>query len=47
MSHLVTAMRGLMEGHSAAGDLGLVLAEAVALVVIFVPLTVRLYRGKE
>jgi ABC-2 type transport system permease protein len=47
ISHLVTAMRGLMEGHSAAGDIGLVLAEAAVLVAIFVPLTARLYRGKE
>ena len=47
MSHLVTAMRGLMDGNSAAGDVGLVLAEAAVLVAIFIPLTVRLYRGKE
>lgn len=47
MSHLVTAMRGLMQGQSAAGDVGLVLAEAAVLTAIFIPLTVRLYRGKE
>ena len=47
MSHLVTAMRGLMDGNSAAGDIGLVLAEAAVLIAIFIPLTVRLYRGKE
>ncbi len=47
MSHLVTAMRGLMAGNGAAGDIGLVLAEAVVLTAIFIPLTVRLYRGKE
>ena len=47
MSHLVTAMRGLMDGDGAAGDVGLVLAEAAVLVAIFIPLTVRLYRGKE
>jgi ABC-2 type transport system permease protein len=46
-SHLVTAMRGLMDGHAAAGDIGLVLAEAAVLTAIFIPLTVRLYRGKE
>ena len=47
MSHLVTAMRGLMDGNGATGDVGLVLAEAAVLVAIFIPLTVRLYRGKE
>jgi len=47
ISHLVTAMRGLMDGHAAAGDIGLVLAEAAVLTAIFVSLTVRLYRGKQ
>ncbi len=47
MSHLVTAMRGLMAGEGDAGELGLVLAEAALLVAVFIPLTVRLYRGKE
>lgn len=47
MSHLVTAMRGLMAGDGDAGELGLVLAEAGLLVAVFIPLTVRLYRGKE
>jgi ABC-2 type transport system permease protein len=47
ISHLVTAMRGLMDGHAAAGDLVPVLAEAAALTAVFIPLTVRLYRGKQ
>jgi len=46
ISHLVTATRGLMAGDAAAGDIGLVLAEAAALTAVFAPLTVRLYRGK-
>jgi ABC-2 type transport system permease protein len=46
ISHLVTATRGLMAGDASAADVGLVLAEAGALVAIFAPLTVRLYRGK-
>jgi ABC-2 type transport system permease protein len=47
ISHLVTATRGLMDGGASAGEVGLVLAEAAALTVIFAPLTVRLYRGKS
>ena len=46
ISHLVTATRGLMAGDAAAGDIGLVLAEAAVLTAVFAPLTVRLYRGK-
>jgi ABC-2 type transport system permease protein len=44
ISHLVTAVRGLMEGGASAGDLALVLGEAAALTAVFAPLTVRLYR---
>ena len=46
ISHLVTATRGLLEGDASAGDIALVLGEAVALTALFAPLTVRLYRGK-
>ena len=46
VSHVVTAARGLMAGDAAAGDILLVLAESAALVAIFAPLTVRLYRNK-
>ncbi|HMJ02503.1 MAG TPA: ABC transporter permease [Conexibacter sp.] len=47
VSHLVTAVRDLMQGDAAAGRIALVLGEAAALVAIFAPLTVRLYRGKS
>jgi ABC-2 type transport system permease protein len=44
ISHLVTAVRGLMAGSSSADDVLLVLGEAAALTAVFAPLTVRLYR---
>ncbi len=44
MSHLVTAVRGLMDGSDAADDVLLVLGEAAVLVAVFAPLTVRRYR---
>jgi daunorubicin/doxorubicin transport system permease protein len=44
ISHLVTAVRGLMNGTSDAGDILLVFGEAAVLTAIFAPLTVRLYR---
>ncbi len=47
ISHLVTATRGLMGGGASAGEVGLVVAEAASLTLIFAPLTVRLYRGKS
>ncbi|MGI8595433.1 MAG: ABC transporter permease [Solirubrobacteraceae bacterium] len=43
--HLVTASRGLMEGAT-AGEIGVVLATAAALTVVFAPLTTRLYRNR-
>ena len=43
ISHLVTAMRGLMSGAADGGDIALVLAEAAAIVAVFAPLTARLY----
>jgi ABC-2 type transport system permease protein len=46
ISHVATATRGLMAGDASAGDIALPLAEALALVLVFAPLTVRLYRGK-
>jgi ABC-2 type transport system permease protein len=46
VSHLVTAVRGLMAGTATAGEVGLVLATTAALTAVFAPLTVRLYRGK-
>jgi ABC-2 type transport system permease protein len=47
ISHLATATRGLMHGGASAGDVGLVLGEALVLTAVFAPLTVRLYRGKD
>ena len=47
ISHLVTAVRGLMEGDASLGDIGLALGEAAVLCAVFIPLTVRLYRGKN
>jgi ABC-2 type transport system permease protein len=44
ISHVVTAVRGLMAGSSSAGDVLLVLGEAAVLTAVFAPLTVRLYR---
>jgi ABC-2 type transport system permease protein len=46
ISHLVTAVRGLMDGTSSAGEVGLVLATAAGLTVVFAPLTTRLYRNR-
>jgi ABC-2 type transport system permease protein len=46
VSHLTTAMRGLMHGGATFGEIALVLGEAAVLIAIFAPLTVRLYRGK-
>lgn len=46
ISHLVTAVRGVMSGTAAVGDVAWVLVVAFALVVVFGPLTMRLYRRK-
>jgi ABC-2 type transport system permease protein len=46
ISHLVTAVRGLMYGSASAGDVGLALGEAVVLTAVFAPLTARLYRSR-
>jgi ABC-2 type transport system permease protein len=45
-SHVITATRGLMDGTASAGDIGLVLAEAAVLTLVFAPLTTRLYRSR-
>jgi ABC-2 type transport system permease protein len=46
ISILATASRGLMEGTASAGDIGIVVATAVALTAVFAPLTTRLYRRR-
>ena len=43
VSHLVTAERGLLAGHPAAGQIAWVLLAAAALLAIFTPLTGYLY----
>jgi ABC-2 type transport system permease protein len=44
VTHLVAAERGLIAGHPAAGQIGWVLLASAALVAVFAPATVRLYR---
>jgi ABC-2 type transport system permease protein len=46
ISHPVTAGRGLMHGTAAAGEVARVLLASAALVAVFVPLTVPLYRRR-
>jgi len=46
ISHLVTAERGLMNGHATAGQIIWVLTASAALTAVFAPLTMRLYRNK-
>lgn len=47
VTHLVSAVRGLMAGSVAAGELTWVLLACVALTAIFAPLTIYLYRNKR
>jgi ABC-2 type transport system permease protein len=47
VSHLVTAERALMEGTATAGQVGWVLVASAALVSVFGPLTMHLYRRKR
>lgn len=46
VTHLVTAVRGLMGDGADWSEIGLVLAEAGVLVAIFLPLTTHLYRSR-
>src|SRR5829696_2455677 len=47
ITHLVTAVRGLMSGTVLLGQIGWLLAACAGLVVIFAPITMYLYRNKE
>jgi ABC-2 type transport system permease protein len=47
ISHLATAERGLMAGTATAGQVGWVAAAAAALIAVFAPLTMHLYRNKR
>ncbi|WP_217913868.1 ABC transporter permease [Miltoncostaea marina] len=46
ISHLVTAVRGALDGTASAGEVGYVLLAAAILTAVFAPLTVRLYRTR-
>jgi len=47
ITHLVTAVRGLMDASGTLGQVGLVLGISAALVAVFGPVTMRLYRAKS
>jgi ABC-2 type transport system permease protein len=47
VTHLASAARGLMHGSIEAGDVGWVLLWSVGLVVVFAPLTMRLYNAER
>jgi ABC-2 type transport system permease protein len=47
ITHLVSAVRGLMSGTVPAGDIAWLLVGCAALVAVFAPLTMRLYRNRE
>ncbi|GGM44507.1 ABC transporter permease [Promicromonospora citrea] len=47
ITHLVTVVRGLMDGSVPAGEIGWVLVSSVLLVAVFGPLTMVLYRDKK
>lgn len=47
VTHLVTALRGLMAGNLAVSQLGLALLTPALLTAVFGPLAMRLYRRKK
>lgn len=47
VSHLVTAERGLLDGTASAGQAGWVLLVSAALVAVFGPLTMYLFRARQ
>jgi ABC-2 type transport system permease protein len=47
ITHLVTVVRGLMDGSVPAGEIGWVLVSSVLLVAVFGPITMVLYRNKK
>jgi ABC-2 type transport system permease protein len=47
ISHLVAAERGLMAGTATAGQIGWVVAASVAILCLFAPLTMHLYRRSQ
>ncbi len=47
ITHLATAVRGLMHGSVPAGEIGWVLISSALLVAVFGPITMVLYRNKK
>ena len=47
ITYLVTAVRSLMHGTVATGQIGLVLLTSAVLIAVFAPLTMFLYRSKK
>jgi ABC-2 type transport system permease protein len=47
ITHLTTAVRGLMHGTATAGRIGWVLLSSGVLVAVFAPLTIYFYRNKK
>jgi ABC-2 type transport system permease protein len=47
VSHLVTAVRGLMHGTPASNEIIWSLAASAVLIIVFAPLTVWLYNKKN
>ena len=47
ITHLVTAVRGLMNGVVDAGDIVYVLAVSAGLLIVFAPLSMRFYQKKQ
>lgn len=47
ITHLVTAVRGLMSGTVTYAQIGWVLVSCAVLIAVFAPLTMRLYRNKN
>ena len=47
VSHLVTAVRGLMAGTAGWGDVTTVLISAVVMTAVFAPITMYLYRNRH
>ncbi len=47
ITHLATAVRGLMHGSVPAGEIGWVLVSSALLVAVFGPITMVLYRNKK
>jgi ABC-2 type transport system permease protein len=47
VSHLVSAERALMQGTATAAQVGWVILAAAALVAVFAPITMYLYRNKQ